>query len=245
MKIHLAGKGKRLRKAGFGLGLICAAATLTAVPCKSAADHTLPETFAKIDEAAARFKSLSANVERVQHMDAIHEDDTDNGTVLVRRPKPKDLRVRFEYQKPEPRIVVTDGHNVDVYYPRSGQIDKMEVGRRRTLLDMMLALGFGGTSRDLQNLYQVKMGGEDTVGGESATRLELIPKSPDMLTQAKRIDLWVSNKSGSTLQQKFYESGRDYDLLTYTNVKINPDIPDSAFKLEVPKGTKRETVIKK
>jgi outer membrane lipoprotein-sorting protein len=221
------------------------AAAAVALAGAAAAGRSLAETLAKMDEAAAQFKGFSANVEHVHHMDAIHEDETDSGTILVKRPKPKDLHVRIEFVKPDPKVAVIDGSKVEVYYPHSGEIDRYDLGRRRSLLDMFVAQGFGGTSRDLQRDYTVKLGGAETVAGESATRLELIPKAAEMLEQWKRVDLWISDKSGNTLQQKLYENGKDYHLITYTNIKLNPEIPDSAFKLEVPKGTKREILIKK
>jgi len=239
----LARETQLIRRYGRALALMCTAAAVA--PLGAAADRSLAETLAKMDEAAARFKGFSANMEHVQHMDAIHEDDTESGAILVRRPKPKDLHVKIEFRKPEAKVAVTDGSKVEVYYPRSGQVDRYELGRRRSLVDMFVAQGFGGTSRDLQRDYTVKLGGAETVAGESATRLELVPKAQEMLDQWKRVDLWISDKSGYTVQQKFYEKGKDYHLITYTNVKLNPEIPDSAFNLALPKGTKRETVIKK
>jgi outer membrane lipoprotein-sorting protein len=231
-----------MRWCGLGLGLLCGAA---ATALSGAAEHSLAETLAKMDQAANRFKGLSASVEYVSHMEAIHEDDSQSGTILVKRPKPKDLHVKIALDKPEPKVAVADGKKVDVYYPRSGEIQRVELGHRRSLVDMILALGFGGTSRELQSAYDVKLVGPEMVAGESTTRLELLPKSPDMLEQWKKIDLWISDRSGYTVQQKFYEHGRDYTLITYTSVQFNPEIPDSAFTLDVPKGTKRETLNKK
>ena len=61
---------------------------------------------------------------------------------------------------------------------------------------MILTLGFGGSSKELQDAYTVTLGGTETIAGESATRLELIPKSKDLLEQWRKIDLWVSDKTG-------------------------------------------------
>jgi outer membrane lipoprotein-sorting protein len=224
--------------------MLCATLAVVGAPfVVAAADPSLAETLARMDQAASRFKGLSANVEYVSHMEAIHEDDAETGTILVKRPKPKDLHVKIAIEKPDPKVAVTDGSKVEVFYPRSEEIQRIELGHKKSLVDMILALGFGGTSRELQSAYSVKLMGVETVAGENATRLELIPKSPEMLEQWKKIDLWVSNKSGYTLRQKFYENGGDYTLITYTNVQPNPEIPDSAFSL--PKGTKRETLNKK
>jgi outer membrane lipoprotein-sorting protein len=224
--------------------LSAALAALTALPLPAA--DPLADALAKIDQAAARFKALSADVRYVQHMDIIHEDDEQTGAILVKRPHPKELHVKMSIEKPEKKVAVTDGTKVDVYYANTGQKQTVNLDRhRRSLVDLILTLGFGGGSKELQSAYAVKYGAPETVAGESATRLELTPKSADMLGQWTKIDLWISDKTGNTVQQKFYEHGKDYTLITYTNVVANPDIPDSALKLDVPKGTQREVLNKK
>jgi outer membrane lipoprotein-sorting protein len=234
-----------MRCSGPWLALVCAGFAITAKPLPAAPAATLAETLARMDQVATRFKGLSANVEYVSHMEAIHEDDSQSGTILVKRPKPKDLHVKISIEKPNPTVAVTNGSTGQVYYPRSGEKQVVDLSHRRSFVDMILTLGFGGTSRELESSYSVTLGGPETVGGESTTRLELVPKSPDVLEQWKKIDLWISDKTGYTVQQKFYEHGKDYTLITYTNVHLNPNIPDSAMKLEVPPGTKKEILNKK
>jgi outer membrane lipoprotein-sorting protein len=229
--------------------LLCASAAAAMALPVSAAEQTMDQTrdqaLARMDQAAAHFKGLSANVEYVQHMQAIHEDDAQTGTILVKRAKPKEVHVRISIEKPEPKTAVVDGKKVEAYYPRSGQRETASLDRQSSLVGMILMLGFGGTSKELQTAYVVTLGGVETVAGESATRLELIPKSKEMLEQWKKIDLWISDKSGYAVQQKFYERGNDYLLITYTNVQPKPDIADSAFHLDVPKGTPTEPLNKK
>jgi outer membrane lipoprotein-sorting protein len=228
--------------------LFCAAVAVAGmVFAASAVDPALAAAFAKMDQAALHFKGVSANVSSVQHMDPIHEDDLQSGTMLVKRPHPKELHVRISFEKPDAKVAVYDGKKVEVYYPRSGEIQTVSLGQRRSLVGLVLMLGFGGTSKELQDAYDVTLGGAETVAGESATRLKLLPKSKEMAEQWRQIDLWISDKSGYAVQQKFYEHGKDYTLITYTNVQPKPDIPESMFnlKLEVPKGTKTEPLNKK
>jgi outer membrane lipoprotein-sorting protein len=225
--------------------VLCAATAVMAALSLPAADPTLDQTLATMDQVASHFKGLSANVQYVQHMQAIHEDDSQTGTILVKRANRKDLHVRIEIEKPEPKTAVADGRMVKVYYPSSGEVQEMAIGQRRSLVGMILTLGFGGTSRELKDAYEVTLGGSETVAGENATRLKLIPKSSEMLEQWKQVDLWISDKSGYAVQQKFYERGSDFTLITYTSVQPKPNIPDSAFVLEVPKGTKKEPLNKK
>ena len=53
----------------------------------------------------------------------------------------------------------------------------------------------------------------------------------------KKCELWISDK-GLTVQQKFHTGGGDYVLSTYSRINLNPNIADSAVKLDLPKGVK-------
>ena len=223
--------------------LVCAV-TLLALPA-AGADDALAKTFAKMDEVANRFKSLSANVAHKTHMDAIHEDDSDSGTMIVKRSNSKQLRMKITIDQPTPKIGLVDGNQALLYYPSSGEIQKEPIGSRRSMFNMIVLLGFGGTSKELTKAYDVTMGGSETVAGESATRLELVPKSDELVKQVKKIDLWIYDKSGLMAQEKLYQAGKDYILVTYTNVQLNPEIPDSAFDLKAPKGVKVDNLKKK
>jgi len=46
--------------------------------------------------------------------------------------------------------------------------------------------------------------------------------------------------NGYPIQQKFYEPAGDYMVFTYSEMKINPELADSALKLHLPKSVKRE-----
>ena len=220
--------------------------TLLATGVCAPGQDPLAAVFARIDAAASRFKGLAANIRRVDHMDVIHEEDVETGTIKVKRQKPKELLVRMDIQGTNPKQAVVNGSTVKVYYPNHpGEIQVLELGKRKSLVDQYLALGFGGSSSDLRAAYAVKLGGGETVAGEATTRLELTPKSSELLDQWKRIDLWISDKGGNAVQQKLYEKGKDYVLITYTNIELNPTIPDSAFHLDVPKGTKKEILLRK
>jgi outer membrane lipoprotein-sorting protein len=220
--------------------------TLLATGARAPGQDPLAAVYARIDAAASRFKGLTANIRRLDHMEAIHEEDVETGTIKVKRQKPKELLVRMDIQGTNPKQAVVNGSKAQVYYPNNpGEIQELELGKKKSLVDQYLALGFGGSSSDLRAAYVVKPCGEETVAGEATTRLELTPKSSELLDAWKRIDLWISDKGGYAVQQKLYEKGKDYILITYTNIELNPTIPDSAFHLDVPKGTKKEILLRK
>jgi outer membrane lipoprotein-sorting protein len=103
-----------------------------------------------------------------------------------------------------------------------------------------MLIGFGSSGRELAAANNVKVLGTDTVAGQQATGLELVPKSGEVLKNLKKMELWISDARTYPVRQKFYLTAGDYKLVTYTNVKVNPPLSDSDLKLKVPKDTKRE-----
>jgi outer membrane lipoprotein-sorting protein len=221
----------RLVQSAFVLfGAVCAAA-----------DNSLETTLARMDRAARDFKSLRADIQKVAHTEVIKLDSVDAGTIVVKRgPKLHDMRMLIDIQPPDAKKALIAGANLDIYYPKYNTIQQWDFGKNKDLVYQFMLLGFGGNSRDLQDAYSIKLGGPETVAGEKTTRIELVPKSKELLAHFKKFELWISDEKGITLQQKMHQSGGDYILNTYTNVKVNPSLSDSDLKLNVPKDAKRE-----
>jgi outer membrane lipoprotein-sorting protein len=107
------------------------------------------------------------------------------------------------------------------------------------LLDEFFLIGFGTSRADLQASYNLRLVGSDTIGGQKTDRLELIPKSKEVLQHLTRLEIWVAG-NGYPVQQKFYEPAGDYMVFTYSDMKINPELAESALKLHLPKNVKHE-----
>ncbi|MGA9626116.1 MAG: hypothetical protein WBL65_15680 [Bryobacteraceae bacterium] len=205
-----------------------------------AADSSLAATLARMDDAAAKFKGLQADVQKISHTAVISEDTVEAATIAVKRPKPNDIRVLFDFKPPNPKQVAIAGVKAAIYYPEINTVQEWDMGKDRSLVEQFMLLGFGSNSKDLESAYSIRLGGPDTVSGQKATRIELIPKSQDVLEHLKRVDLWISDAMGIAVQQKLFEPGGDYLLATYTNIKLRPNLPDSLVKLDLPKSVKRE-----
>ena len=206
----------------------------------AAADNGLQHVFARLDKAAAGFKSFSANMQRLTHTDVINSDDIDRGTIKLKRSGARaDLKMLIEMTEPDPKAVSVQGKKGELYYPRMQTVQEYDLGKVREWLDQFYLMGFGTTSKELQDSYAVRYLGTDTKDGKPVSGLELIPKSKDILQHIRKFELWLSDANGLPIEQKIYPAGQ-YIVVTYTNITINPDIPDSALKLQLPKGTKRE-----
>jgi outer membrane lipoprotein-sorting protein len=84
----------------------------------------------------------------------------------------------------------------------------------------------------------VTLGGPEKINGQDTTRIELVPKSHDLAVQFPKIELWISDDLGISLQQKLYQQGKSYSVATYSNVHLNPPLSEADVKLNTPKGVK-------
>jgi outer membrane lipoprotein-sorting protein len=198
------------------------------------ADDSLAATLARMDTVAAGFKGMRADVRQLSHTAVINEDAVDTGTIAVRRAGPKDLRILVDFKEPNIKKVSMAGSKVQIYYPKRNEVEEYEVGKASALKDQIMMLAFGSNSRDLMSAYSIKLGGPEAIAGQETTRIELIPKDKDLLAHFPRIELWIANQTGITVQQKLHQKGGDYFLATYTNPQL-ASLTDAQVKLDMPK----------
>ncbi len=216
---------------GTLLGL--AAASLGARP----ADPLLDAVLARLDQAAINFKGITADIRKLSHTDVVNVDDVDSGTIVVKRVKPHDTRIRVDLTNPRRQTVTIGAGKVQVFYPQTNEAQEVDLGKNRGMVDQFMLLGFGSNSGEIRNAYTVTLGGADSINGERTTRIILVPKDAEILARVKKCELWISDK-GWTVQQKFHTGGGDYVVSTYSGMKLNPIIADRDLKLELPKGVK-------
>jgi len=146
-----------------------------------------------------------------------------------------------EFSSPEERAVAFDGRKVQIYYPRIQTVQEYDLGKQSSLIDQFLLLGFGSNSSELKKSYDIKWVGEEPVNGIKCDRLELTPKSDEARQHVRRIEIWDLAQDGVTQQQKIHQPSRDYVLITYRDIKLNPPLTDDSTRLKLPKGVKKET----
>lgn len=205
----------------------------------------LQPVLSKMEQAAASFKGLTANFKRVNYTAVIQDSDDWSGSMVVRRAKPKEMELLMVVKEPEPQQIGFSGHIAQQYNPKTNIDSIVDVDKKYgAVVNQYMLLGFGSSPKELAETYAIAPGGEETIDGRSATRIELTPLKPDTVTHLVKAELWISGETGVAVQQKLTSAGGNYQLMTYSNMRINPKISDSDVKLTMPGNVKREYPLK-
>jgi outer membrane lipoprotein-sorting protein len=197
----------------------------------------LDEVLKKMDAAAANFRTTEADFEWDRYEKVIDEiDDIQSGTVYYRRVG-KDIEMKADIKKPEPKYLLFKNGKIQVYTPKADQVTVYDSGKNRADVESYLVLGFGGSGQDMVKAFHVTYLGPETINNVATAKLQLIPKSEKVKKTFAKILLWIDLQRGISVQQQFFEPQGDYRLAKYSNIRVNEKINDDVFRLKTTSKT--------
>ena len=202
-------------------------------------DPRLSKVLTQMDAAAARFQSAQADFAWDQLTVVVQEHDVQKGTVAFRRNGKETSMVAHvltEDDKPAPKDVLFRAGQLELYQPEIKQETILQAGKNQGRFESFAALGFGGSGKELQANWNVTYVGPETIDGKAVEKLSLTPKDPGLDPMFTKVEVWIDPTTATSLKQVFTTPGGDTRTQTYSKIKLN-STPDSAFKLEIPKGT--------
>ena len=216
-----------------------------ALLCTCVRAETLTDVLARMDQAAQSFRALSGKMHRVQFTAVLNESSAMDGMLRLKRVNKTTVGI-VEFLPPEPRpadakidrTVYVNGKNIQVYYPKANTLEIYDASKYVANIDQFLLLGFGTTSAELMKFYALKLGGTEQVAGKMCSRIELTPTTPQMKTLVTKIELWIPDGEANPVREKVTEPSKNYELVDYSDIQLNPSLPDSSFELHLPKGVK-------
>ena len=206
-------------------------------PRKGKVPPDLSEILSRMNEAAKRLKTLSANLEYTKVTVLVNDKSREEGRLFFRKGKTPDIRI--EMQQPESKVILFKKNKAEIYLPKINQLQEYSLEQKSGLVEEFLLLGFGSETGDLKKSYMLKYMKEEDLEGDMTAVLELTPRKESLASQLTKIQMWVSEESWLPSQQQFFEPGGDYLIATYTAVKVNLRIPSSTFEIIPAAGVKR------
>jgi outer membrane lipoprotein-sorting protein len=210
-------------------GLIATGLLLIPVPAVFAADDA-SAVLAKLDEAAARFKSTTADFEFDSILtDPIPDKDVQKGKVYYdRKGSAFQMGIHIEQinGRPVPKTIVVSGGVFKMYDKLQNQVT---TSNKASKWEGYLILGFGASGKDLAQKWNIKDLGPETINGIVTEKLELNAKDPEVLKLFPKVTIWIDPDRGVSLKQVFDQGQGQSRICEYKNIRVNEAQPSDAF----------------
>jgi outer membrane lipoprotein-sorting protein len=193
--------------------------------------YTLDQVFAKMDEVSKTFRSSQADIQRTHVTVLVNDKDVSSGKFYYVR-QGTQPRVFMELTKPAVQQLLIDKGKLQLYTPNLKQVQETLLGEHQDKVDMFMALGFGQSSQELKKNYTVTLGGEEAIDGKKTIRIDLKPRNSGAF---KSVQMWMDPQKWVAAQITTTEASGDYLTVKFSNTKVNASIPESVFKLKLPK----------
>jgi outer membrane lipoprotein-sorting protein len=197
----------------------------------------LSAILSRMNDAAKRLKSLSANLEYTKVTVLVNDKSTEEGRLFFRKEKTPEMRI--DMQQPESKVILFKKNKAEIYLPKINQLQEYNLEQKSGLVEDFLLLGFGSEEGELNKSYRLKYLKEEDLDGDTTAVLELVPRKENVASQLTKIQMWVSEESWLPVQEEFFEPSGDYLIARYKAVKVNLRIPSSTFEIHPAEGAKR------
>jgi outer membrane lipoprotein-sorting protein len=201
-----------------------------------ASGQSIESFLARMDQFSPTFTGAKATIRRTVRTRGIPDDDVEVGTMLVRRSGGK-TQFRIDFKEPNVYTAVLREEIAEVYHPKLNVTTEYDLRAYKDVAEKLFLLGFGMPGRELSANYEVRNLKHDTVGGQTCTYMELVPKSTGVRQQLKSIEVWISDKTSCPARQIFHMPDGSTNTAEFSGMEVNPKIPNGAFDL--PKSAKR------
>ncbi len=211
---------------------------LLPAPTALAEQKDLKEVLGQLDDAAANFRSTSADFEFItEQTDPVPDKDVQQGIVYYKR-NGKNFQmaahIHMENGKPVPKVVVLKDGIVQLY---EKLIDQVTRSSKLGQYQSWFMLGFGASGKDLEEKWEIKYMGKVTIDGVNTTELEMTPKDPAVRKNLPKVTVWMDTTRGVSLKQVYDEGQGQSRTCLYSNIKVNQGLPSDAFTFKTDSKT--------
>jgi len=228
----------------MSLAIIAGISLLPAGFDRSASANTQPQILTgilnKMEKAHQDLKSLKAEMVLEKTNTQIGVTDSEYGQMIYKPGTTKSKqKLRIDYTKPSKDILAVDGDNFVFYQPRinqafKGMASKYSKGKQGGLAQF-ITIALDGSLKSASGRYNIGFVKDEMVEGVMTSVLRLTPKSSD---QFASFDIWVNQQNGFPLRFSGTERNGDLMMVTLKNLQLNTNVPNDAFALDLPSGTK-------
>lgn len=185
---------------------------------------TVDELLTKIEKRYAG-EGFSARFDQRSSLKAMEITDTASGKVMIRRPG----MMRWEYEKPDKQIIITDGSTLWIYRPDDHQA---MTGKAPAYLGDGKGASFLSDIRLVRKNFDVT---PEDMDEPCCHTLKLMPRQKQH--DIASIYLLISKHTSDVLQIVTYNAYGDQTIIDLSEFQLDQKFDDSMFTFTAPPGT--------
>ena len=139
---------------------------MLAGPAGLAASDNPQPVLARMDKAANDFKSMTAQVTYVTHTDVLNENDTETGTMTMKKVQPGEVQSLVDFTSPDRKTITFEKRRIQEYLPRVKTLQVFDLAKHGEQVDKFIMIGFGTSGTELAKDYDVSMLGTENSQGQ-------------------------------------------------------------------------------
>jgi outer membrane lipoprotein carrier protein len=168
--------------------------------------------------------SFSADFFQASTIKAMEITDTASGKAFFKHPG----MMRWEYEKPDKQIIITDSHTIWIYRPDDNQV---MVGKSPSFFGDGKGASFLADMKLIRQKFSITL---ENTGKEGYHVLKLVPGE-------KRFDLAVvylaiSSTTFNVDEITIYNSYEDETRIELSNIQFKQKFTDALFNFQIPEG---------
>jgi outer membrane lipoprotein carrier protein len=203
-------------------------ATLALAASPPAADAParlpLPAVIERMQKNYDQAKDFKAHFSQKYTNVAFNRTKVSSGEVTVK----KGGRMRWDYDKPDPQMFVSDGKLLWLYEPNDKQAFKQDLKQSQLPEALSFLLGKG----KLADAFEITAASDIKYGSPTDYRLSLKPKQPQ--GTYKSIYFVVDPKTFYVTETVLVNAQGDVNDITFSDLKVNTKVPDGLFTFKPP-----------
>jgi len=188
--------------------------------CAEAVARKVQQRYERVDDLSARFKQTTQLASF--GTEAAADSDRSSGEVVLAKPG----RMRWSYEKPEPSLVVSDGHTVWLFDPAKREAQRFP--NAESFLSGAAIQFLLGKGRLLETFRVSALR-----CGPGGALLDLVPRQP---ASYERLQLLADPASGEIQETAVFDLVGNVTRVSFSRVEVNRHPPASLFQFEPPPG---------
>ena len=208
------------------LGPLLITLSVIAAHAQTVSPADIKALLARVREKRVTAPNLQAEFQEQRKVHLLDEPIVSSGKVWSQSPN----KFRREVKGNSPSVMISDGQQFWIYYPKFNSAEHYSLIRRSPLNAALAAINTALNLENVENTFHIS-GTKIEAGYE----LELLPKTPSMRRIFQRLDIRINNEL-SVMRTDMLQPNGDRIVTTYTNQQSSP-IPPTIFEFTPPPGT--------